>query len=210
MSGYSARRLSFILAHREAYDAAYLNPSHAAASNELARLSREYKVLPPRHDCSCKCPYERRGYQACSECKRLREKQGCLMHANGYVPGCEACNEHQEPHPDIGRTSSVNAPMPSAMMLDLERALTVLGIDSEAHQLARYMSLNGTSRAADLDDDERQDMLTVPAVPVRAQLRRPTVAAEREVSCLMCSRAATASERQCRYCGGCLVLLTVA
>src|SRR5207247_1459179 len=83
------------------------NPSHAAASNELTRLAAEYRTLPPRHSCSCRCPNERRGYPRCSECRRL---------------------DDQRPRgPDvaisIGRTSPSTAPMPSTLMLDLARAL---------------------------------------------------------------------------------------
>jgi len=161
----------------------YKNPSSAAARNELARLAREYRTLPPRHSCSCRGSH-------CRECLRLNQLRGCLRHVNGYMPGCWACNEHQEPHPDIGRTQPVNAPMPSALMLDLERALTVLGRDSEAHAIARYMSFNGTSAAAGL--------------------RKPAVTVEHELLCLMCSRPAAAGQLQCRHCGGCLVVVTVA
>ena len=71
LSGYSARRIRFILAHREAFNAAYLDPNLSAASNELERLSREYITLPPRHDCSCRCPNEQRGRPRCMECVRL-------------------------------------------------------------------------------------------------------------------------------------------
>src|ERR1700680_3965377 len=103
--------------------------------------------------------------------------------------------------------------MPMPLVLDLERALSVLGNDSDAHQLARYMSLNGTSLSADIDVDEHQKQPTpVPVASVpRAQLRRPAmVTAERELSCLLCARPAVTGQRQCQTCGGCLVVVTVA
>jgi hypothetical protein len=179
LSGYSARRIRFILAHREAFNAAYLDPNLSAASNELERLSREYIELPPRHDCSCRCPNEQRGRPRCMECVRVDAQR-----PNGPSVGVE-----------IGRTSPVTAPMPATMMLDLERALTVLGNDGDAHAIAaRYMSLNGT----------RAD------VPARARRRSHGATVEREHICLMCSRPAVAGQQQCRHCGGCLVLSSIA
>ena len=179
LSGYTARRVRFILAHREAFNAAYLDPNRSAASNELERLSREYITLPPRHDCSCRCPNEQRGWPRCMECARLDTQR-----PKGPAVGVA-----------IGRTSPVNAPMPSTLMLDLERALAVLGNDSGAHEIARYMSLNGTSVAAHADVD---------------QPRESAVAVEREVLCLLCSRPAAVGQQQCQWCGGSLVVTTVA
>jgi hypothetical protein len=74
-SGYSARRVRFLLAHRESLEAPYLNPSGAAASNELARLDREWRTLPPRHHCSCPRMNPRTGITEhhCMECRRLAE-----------------------------------------------------------------------------------------------------------------------------------------
>jgi hypothetical protein len=178
LSGYSARRIRFILAHREAFNAAYLDPNVSAASHELERLSREYVTLPPRHDCSCRCPNEQRGRPQCMECVRL---------------------DAQRPNrPDVGvetgRTLPLIAPMPATLMLDLERALTVLGNDAGAHALAaRNVSLNGT-RAH---------------VPPRARRRSHAATVEREHICLMCSRPAVVGQRQCRHCGGCLVLSSI-
>ena len=168
LSGYTARRVRFILAHREAFNAAYLDPNRSAASNELERLSREYITLPPRHDCSCRCPNEQRGWPRCMECARLDAQRP-------KWPGVGVA---------IGRTSPVNAPMPSTLMLDLEHALTVLGNDSGAHAIARYMSINGTS----VD------------VPPRPRPRSHAVVIEH--ICLMCSRPAATGQQQCRWCGG--------
>jgi len=96
---------------------------------------------------------------------------------------------------EIGRTSPVTAPMPATLMLDLERALTVLGNDGDAHAIAaRYMSLNGT----------RAD------VPARVRRRSHAATVEREHICLMCSRPAVVGQQQCRHCGGCLVLSSIA
>jgi single-strand DNA-binding protein len=80
---------------------------------------------------------------------------------------------------EIGRTSPVTAPMPANMMLDLERALTVLGNDGDAHAVAaRYMSLDCTK--AD--------------VPSRARRRSHGAIVELEHICLMCSRPAVAGQ----------------
>jgi hypothetical protein len=173
LAGYSARRIRFILAHREAFNAAYLDPNLSAASNEVERLSREYIELPPRHDCSCRCPNEQRGRPRCMECVRL---------------------DAQRPN-GAGVRSSVTALMPATLMLDLERALAVLGNDGDAHAIAaRYMSLNGT----------RAD------VPSRVRRRSHGATVELERICLMCSRPAVAGQQQCRHCGGCLVRSSIA
>lgn len=80
---YARRLYRFVRAHLEAYQTAYLSGS-ASSANELRRLEIEYRTLPPRHDCSCWCRYERcnvassfcakRGHYhyVCQECQRLR------------------------------------------------------------------------------------------------------------------------------------------
>lgn len=102
---YSARQRRFLRVplHLTAYLAALYNPDKRSASNELARLAREYQTLPPRHDCWCICPREdlSRGYPACSECLRLRRDQ-----------------KPQEAA-EFGHTGAVNAPLPDTTMLDL-------------------------------------------------------------------------------------------
>lgn len=107
--GYSARQRRFIMVphHLEAFRAAFYNPDKRSASNELARLAREFQTLPPRHDCWCWCPREdgSRGYPACAECLRLRRDQ-----------------KPQEA-PEFGRTAAVNAPMPDTTLLDLAAGL---------------------------------------------------------------------------------------
>lgn len=94
---YTRQRLRFIRIHQEAYSAAYLSPDPQAASNELERLSREYRTLPPRHDCSC------------------------------WPEHCRACAALGAQRPrgsdvavSIGRGSLVNAPCPMVLMLDVE------------------------------------------------------------------------------------------
>jgi hypothetical protein len=85
--------------------------------------------------------------------------------------------------------------MPATLMLDLKRALTVLGNDGDAHAIAaRYMSLNGT----------RAD------VSPRARRRSHVATVELKHICLRCSRPAVAREPQCRHRGGCLVLSSIA
>lgn len=102
---YSARQRRFIQhpMHFEAFLSAYLNPDKRSASNELARLAREYQTLPPRHDCWCKCPREdlSRGYPACHLCLALRRDQ-----------------KSQEPA-EFGHTGAVHPPMPDTTLLDL-------------------------------------------------------------------------------------------
>ena len=70
-AAYSYRYLRFARAHWEAFKAAELDQSSSSA-NEMLRLEGEYRNLPPGHDCTCWCPQERRGYQACPECRRIR------------------------------------------------------------------------------------------------------------------------------------------
>jgi hypothetical protein len=106
---YSRKRIRHILAHREAYTAAYLNPDPRAASNELIRLEAEYRTLPPHHSCSCQ-----------------------KLNARGvYVWDCLVCAQLDARRPrgldvalEIGRTSLINPPLPLVAMLDLEAGYT--------------------------------------------------------------------------------------
>jgi hypothetical protein len=168
--------------HAEELRTAYLNPGSAASRNILQRQDNEYRTLPPRHSCTCWPGH-------CRECKRLDDQR-----PKGSDIG-----------PEIGRTSHVTPAMPSPTMLDLARAEDVLGQIDDIAAIARYMSLNGTSLAAAVDVDERQD-----AQPLRTQRRTHPVAVECELTCLMCSRSAVIGDRQCRWCGGSLVVTTVA
>lgn len=124
---YSPRWIRFVRVawHTEAYWAAYLDQSQSSR-NELERLRREYATLPPRHDCTCRCPNEARGGPACSECHRLRLQR--VQHDIGA---------------EIGRTSPTEAAMPSVLVLDLERALAVLGPRVSATRVSHW--LNGES-----------------------------------------------------------------
>lgn len=148
LSGYSARRVKFILAHREAYESAYLNPNRAAASNEMERLEREYATLPPRHTCTCWCSFarEQKTGNVCSECQRRRRNAVLLDVAV-----------------EIGRTTRVNPPMPSPMYLDLERALAVVSAVDDVGSIARYMSLNGAGKPRDVPRDRQVIVAAVPA-----------------------------------------------
>lgn len=103
LSRYSARQRRFLLVpmHLEALISAHYNPDKRAASSELARLAREYQTLPPRHNCWCVCPNVVHGRASCEQCKELQRNQ-----------------KPQEPIA-MGRTGHVQAPMPSAQMLDL-------------------------------------------------------------------------------------------
>jgi hypothetical protein len=159
-SGYSPRRIAFVKAHLEAYRSAYLNPNRAAASNELARLEVEFKTLLPRHNCTCF------GHH-CYECGRLARQR-----VNAPAPV------------EIGRGSRVEPPMPSATMLDLERAFEVVGREADSADLARYMSRDG--------------VVTTP--------RQHPVVIPTELICLLCGRPGARGQRQCTVCGGSLVL----
>ena len=186
LSGYNAKRVRFILAHRESYAAAYLNPGRAAASHEMQRLEAEYRTMPPRHSCSCWPTH-------CSECLRLakqREAGGCTRHGKGYVFDCQQCNL-SEFGVELGRTSPVNPAMPNPVMLDLERAFAVVGDQDDAEALSRYMSLDGAAT----DAQTRR--------PAARSHRRPSTIIE--MVCLMCARPAAPGQRQCQRCGGSLV-----
>lgn len=127
--GYSARFIRFVRVpwHAEAYRAAYLDQS-GSSRNELQRLAREYITLPPRHDCSCKCPNELRGYPACVECARLRAER-----VKQDIPA------------EFGRSSVPSSVVPMTLLLDLARALAVLGPQKSASVVARW--LNGPEAA---------------------------------------------------------------
>lgn len=101
---YSRRRLAFIRAHQEAYDAAYTNPDPKAASNELERLRREWETLPFRHACTCPRLNRRTGIieYHCLQCRKIGDQ----------IPKQDIARE-------MGRTSPINAPMPLVVVLDL-------------------------------------------------------------------------------------------
>ena len=101
--GYRPGYVRFVRAHQEAFEAAYLDGNGQAARNELERLRREFETLPPLHDCTCWCPNERRGWPACVECRRIRDRV-----------------QYRDIAVEIGRTSPVEAPMPMVTMLDVE------------------------------------------------------------------------------------------
>lgn len=160
---YSAKEIRFIRRHAEAYRAAYLDPGHGASSNERRRLEAELRTLPARHDCTCWPSH-------CAECKRLDDQR-----SKGSDAGVE-----------IGRSSMVYAPMPSTTMLDLARAEQVLGKTADEFEVARWMSLNGTSGIS----------------PRPSPVKRKT---EVETVCLMCSRPGRTLSGRCNVCGGTLV-----
>lgn len=119
VTGYSCRFVRFarVAIHAEAYRAAYVTWDPSAATGELQRLHREFVTLPPRHDCSCYGNH-------CVECARIQKSVQVL----GTVV-------------EIGRSSPVNAPMPSVLQLDLERAISVLGARrATPERIARYLS----------------------------------------------------------------------
>lgn len=92
---YSKHYIRFVKAHMEAFEAAYLDGNSQAARSELERLEREYRTLPPRHDCSCY------GHH-CMECGKIARQR---VDAPARV--------------EIGRTGMVNPPTPMVLMLDL-------------------------------------------------------------------------------------------
>lgn len=94
-SVYSKRYVRFVQAHHEAYEAAYLDGNPQTARNELERLEREFRTLPPRHECSCY------GHH-CMECAKIQRNR---VDAPTRV--------------EIGRTHMVNPPTPMVTMLDI-------------------------------------------------------------------------------------------
>lgn len=119
---YSARYIAFVQKHAEEYRTAYEAPTPSSARALLERLRRELLTLPRGHLCTCWCPNEP-GYAPCSECVRLRAQR-----------------VRDDIGVDVGRTSPVEAPMPSVLMLDLERALSVLGTRTSATSIALWLS----------------------------------------------------------------------
>lgn len=103
-SGYSRRFLAFVRAHQEQFESAYVAPSQGTASNELARLQREFQTLPPRHICTCP-KLNRQGVWAyhCLECRKASE----------------AINR-QDFAQEMGRSTVPGSRVPMVVMLDLE------------------------------------------------------------------------------------------
>jgi len=126
---YTARFIRFlrIPAHAEAYQAAYLDQS-GSSGPELQRLHAEFRTLPPRHDCSCRCPQESRNYPPSHECKLLRQQRA--------IPT----------PPEYASRRPPDSTTPATLMLDLARALLALGTLEHASDVARY--LNGPDQEA--------------------------------------------------------------
>jgi hypothetical protein len=103
---YGRAYLRFVQAHAQEFRTAYFNPDKRTSRGLLQRLAREYVELPPRHVCSCTCPSEdiSRGYPACPECRKQRERDQWIQ---------------QDVGAEIGRTAAVHAPMPDVLMLDI-------------------------------------------------------------------------------------------
>lgn len=125
--------------HREAFLSAYLDQSSSSA-NEIARLRREFDTLPPRHAgwCVGECPSERCGFterecakrrhfhSPCLECRRLR-----------------ANVQYRDIGVEIRGVSVASSRVPDVNMLDLERAMDVLGERESAYNIAQW--LNGSA-----------------------------------------------------------------
>lgn len=108
---YNAKLIRFIAKHLEVYLAAYVQPG--PASNQLERLGREYRGLPPRHDCTCRPAH-------CAECKRI----------DGQRP------LYGDVAPSVGRTNRANSTTPDTTLLDLARAPAGMS----AYDIARWLS----------------------------------------------------------------------
>lgn len=122
----------------------------------------------------------------------MRQAATCRRHGKGYSDECPDCNINSTIEIRGSGVASSIVPMPQ--MLDLERAIAVVG-DTDPHQLAKYMSLNGASLGAASAGEHR---------PVARREERSFVTI-RELRCLLCAREATPGQRQCRVCGGSLV-----
>lgn len=123
-TGYSPKYIRFVMhpLHAEEYREAYLAPDHRAARNVLERLSREFHTLPKGHICTCECPYEKPGWPPCLGCRPIRAAR-----VNDVTV-------------EIGRGSPVEAPMPMVLLLDLERAISVLGASTSPYEVSRWLS----------------------------------------------------------------------
>jgi hypothetical protein len=123
-STYSPRWIAFVRQHEEEYRTAYEAIPQATSRALLERLHREWATLPPRHLCSCHCPNQARGFPPCRECARLRASS-VRDDMAGEVRGTGVVDEGVVPMP---------------LMLDLERALSVLGELAGASVIARFLS----------------------------------------------------------------------
>ena len=135
---YSPRWIRFVRLpqHAEAFRAAYVDQS-LSSRNELERLRREYATLPPHHAgwCAGECPSERcrvterecarqRHYHSpCLECRRLR-----------------ANVQYRDIAVELHGTSVATDRVPDVTMLDLERALDVLGERESAGRIAHWLN----------------------------------------------------------------------
>lgn len=100
---YGRRWLRFARRHREGLGWGAMAGQGRAGANELRRLEREFATLPPRHDCSCRCPREEAGFGPCPECVRIR------AHMRAWQIPEETGGGHHRAH----------APMPTPVLLDL-------------------------------------------------------------------------------------------
>lgn len=142
---YSGKLIRFVRVpdHLAALREADESSGSRASSAQVARLWREFVTLPPRHWCSCRCRWKRKGCPAWDAPKHNPDHAGC---AGAPMPECLDCRKLRDAAPlaadigvDVGRTSLVNAPMPSAVLLDVARALAVYP-DGDAYTLAAWLN----------------------------------------------------------------------
>lgn len=136
---YSRREVAFILAHREEYLTLQLAVGGSARALK-ERLDREYRTLPSRHVCSCKEDH-------CASCAVLSvvcvRCRAVPLHSRAR--DCESCARLrvQDVGLEIGRTSPVHAPSPSAEFLDLLIATAAMRTNRWRDQRQVFEFLNG-------------------------------------------------------------------
>lgn len=135
---YSAKFIRFVRMpmHAEAYRAAYLDQS-LSSRNELERLRREYATLPPHHAgwCVGECPSERCTYTQ-NECARRRHFHSPCLECRRL----RANVQYRDIGAEIYGTSVASSRVPDVTILDLERALDVLGERESAYNIAQWLS----------------------------------------------------------------------
>lgn len=118
---YSVRYIRFLLAHIEVYESACA-AYNGAASNQLERLEREYKTLPPRHVCSCEPGH-------CRECRRIDK---------------ERAPWGQDVAPVVGRSWTPGPVTPPTILLDVLHSLPTTRTEEQrmvaVRALARRLS----------------------------------------------------------------------